>query len=192
MKHGLNTDCEEQLQILANQLARANTHYYFAKILHDNRQKLDWAKDFWEYTITAHCSIAFLDVCRIYDYHKDGLNLINCLQSIDKKVLDKAKQNQLSAYIAECGRDSQNPLVTNLRAWRHKIIAHYNIKAALDRETFDKDNPAEPEEIVYSLIESGFKILEWCSGLVGKATTYQRFAPGKDDCEKVLERLHKI
>jgi hypothetical protein len=44
---------EEQFQLLANQLARANTHYHFAKILHDNRQTLGWAKDFWEYTLTA-------------------------------------------------------------------------------------------------------------------------------------------
>jgi len=181
---------EEQFQLLANQLARANTHYHFATILHENRQTLGWAKDFCDYTLTAHCSIAVLDLCRVYDYHKDGLNLINCLQSIDKRVLDQAKQKQLSHYIAECRPKSQNPLVNSLRNWRHKIIAHYNFEAAHDRDGFDKNNPDEPEEIIHSLIEMGFKILEWCSGLQGKATIYQRFAPGKDDCEKVLKRLH--
>jgi hypothetical protein len=180
---------EQQFQLLANQLARANTHYHFAKELHENHQKLGWAKDFWEYTLTAHCSIAFLDLCRVYDYNKDGLNLINCLQSIDKRALDQAKQNQLSFYIAECRQQSQNSLVKSLRTWRNAIIAHYNFEAAHDRDGFDKNNPDEPEKIIHSLIEMGFKILECCSGLQGKATIYQKFAPGKDDCEKVLNRL---
>jgi hypothetical protein len=57
---------EKQFQLLANQLARANTHYHFAKELHENHQKLGWAKDFWEYTLTAHCSIAF-DVTRLFE-----------------------------------------------------------------------------------------------------------------------------
>ena len=189
MKHGLNTDFEKQLQVLANQLARSNTHYHFAKTLHENRKKFGGAKDFWEYTLNAHCSIAFLDLCRVYDYHRKGLNLVNCLQSIDKKTLDQANQNQLDVYIAECRRETENPFVKSLRTWRHEIVAHYNIKAALDREGFDKDNPAEPEEIIHSLIESEFKMLEWCSSLQGKATIYQKFAPGKEDCNKVLKNL---
>jgi hypothetical protein len=158
---------EKQFQLLANQLARANTHYHFAKKLHENRQQLDWAKDFWEYTLTVHCSIALLDLCRVYDYHKDGLNLINCLQSIDRSALDQTNQNQLSVYIAECRPKSQNPLVNSLRTWRHEIIAHSNIEATLDREGFDKDNPDEPEEMLRDLIPIGFKILE-CKTLKGR------------------------
>jgi hypothetical protein len=185
----LNTDFEKRLQVLANQLARANTHFYFAKKLHENYRQLGWAKDFWDYTLTAHSSIALLDLCRVYDYHKDGLNLINCLQSINKRALDQASQNQLSGYIAECCSKSRNPLVKSLRTWRHEIIAHYNIKAALDREIFKKDNPDEPEEIIHSLIKKGFEMLEWCSGLQGKASTYQKFASGKGDYKEVLLRL---
>jgi hypothetical protein len=181
---------EKEFQLLANQLARANTHYHFAKTLHDNRQQLGWAKDFWEYTLTAHCSIAFLDLCRVYDYHKDGLNLINCLQSIDKNTLNQAKLEQLDFYVGACRRPrSNNSLVNSLRAWRHNIIAHYNFEVAHDRDGFDGNNPDEPEKIIHSLIEMGFTILEWCSGLQGKATIYQKFAPGKDGCEKVLNRL---
>ena len=180
---------EKQFQLLANQLARANTHFHFAKELHESRQKLGWAKDFWEYTLTAHCSIAFLDLCRVYDYHKKGLNLINCLQSIDTNTLDQAKQDQLRFYIGECCQKSHNSLVNSLRTWRHNIVAHYNSEAAHDRDEFDKNNPDEPDTIIHSLIEEGFKILEWCSGLQGAATIYQKFAPGKDDCKKVLNRL---
>ena len=181
---------EKQFQLLANQLARANTHYHFAEELHENRQTLGWAKDFWEYTLTAHCSIAFLDLCRVYDYHKDGLNLINCLQSIDKSTLDTANKNQLSFYVSVCSSKSHNRLVNSLRKWRHEIVAHYNFEIAHDRDGFDKNNPDEPEEIIHSLIEMGFKILEWCSGLQGKPTIYQQFVPGKDDCEKLLKRPH--
>lgn len=179
----------KKLELLANQLARANTHYQFTKTLNENLQKLGWAKDFWEYTLTAHFNTAFLDLCRVYDHNGNGLNLINCLKSIDKTTLAEANQNQLSVYIAECSRESENPLVKSLRAWRNNIVAHYNIEAALDRDGFDKDNPVEPEEIIHGLIEKGFKILEWCSSLHGNVVIYQKFAPGKDDCKKVLKRL---
>jgi len=189
MKHGLNTDCREQLQILANELARANTHFHFGKRLHANYQQLGPAKDFWDYTLTAHYSMALLNLCRVYDFHKAGINLFNCLKSIDEKVLNQAQRKQLDIYIAECSPKSQNPLVESLRTWRNNIIAHYNLQAALDRAAFDKSNPDEPEEMLRILIPSGFKILEWCSGFHGSTTTYQKFAPGKDDCENVLKRL---
>jgi putative ABC transport system permease protein len=117
------------------------------------------------------------------------LNLINCLQSIDQSALDKAKLNQLNFYVGECLPKSQNSLVNSLRTWRHNIIAHYNFEAAHDRAGFDRKTPDEPEEIIHSLIEMGFKILEWCSRIQGKATIYQKFAPGKDDCKEVLKRL---
>jgi len=180
---------EEQLQVLANELTRANTHFHFGKRLLANYQQLGAPNDFWDYTLAAHYSIALLNLCRVYDLHPDGINLFNCLKSIDEKKLDQAKQNQLSVYVAECCRKSQNPLVESLRKWRNKIIAHCNIEAALDREGFDKDNPEEPEEMLGKLIPSGFAILEWCSNIHGNATTYQRFAPGKESCEKVLEGL---
>jgi hypothetical protein len=133
----------EELQILANELTRANTHYYFAKKLHENHRQLGWAKDFWDYTLTAHCSIALLGLCRFYDTHRDGINLFNSLESIDKNALDQAKRTQLNVYVALCRPKSENPLVKSLRAWRNKIIAHYNIEAALDREGFDNDNPGD-------------------------------------------------
>jgi hypothetical protein len=189
MKHGLNKDCKEQLQVLANELARANTHFHFGKKLHANYQQLGAANDFWDYTLTAHYSIALLNLCRVYDTHKDGINLLNCLKSIDEKALNQIKRSQLSAYIAECRPKSQNPLIESLRTWRNNIIAHYNLEAALDRSRFDKNNPDEPEEMLNKLIPSGFEILGWCSNLHGDAITYKKFAPGKESWGKVLERV---
>jgi hypothetical protein len=191
MKHGLNTDREEQLQVLANELARANTHFYFGKKLLANYKQLGAPNDFWDYTLAAHYSIALLNLCRVYDFHQDGINLFNCLKSIDEKVLNLAQRNQLSVYIAECRPNGQNRLVESLRTWRNNIIAHYNLQAALDRDGFDKDNPDEPEKMLGELIPSGFEILEWCSSLHGDAITYQKFAPGKESCEKILENCAK-
>jgi len=114
-------DGEKHLQVLANELARANTHFYFGKKLLENYQQLGAAKDFWDYTLAAHYSIALLNLCRVYDFHKHGINLFNCLKSIDEKVLDQAKRNQLSVYVSECRQKSQNPLVESLRTWRNKI-----------------------------------------------------------------------
>jgi hypothetical protein len=84
-----------------------------------------------------------------------------------------------------CDPKSQNPSVKSLRTWRNNIIAHYNYEVALDREGFDRDNPAEPEKVLRDLIEPGFKMLEWCSSLHGKVITSQRFAPEKESIEKI-------
>ena len=189
MKHGLNTDGEKWLQILANELTRANTHFYFGKKLLANYQQLGAPDDFWDYTLAAHYSIALLNLCRVYDFNKKGINLFNCLKLIEEKVLNQAQRNQLRIYVAECGPKSQNPLVESLRAWRNTIIAHYNLNAALDRSDFDRNNPDEPEEMLRKLVPCGFEMLEWCSKLYGDGIIYQRFAPGKESCDKILERL---
>jgi len=141
---------EKQFQLLANQLARANTHFYFAKELHQNYQQLGWAKDFWDYTLTAHCSIALLDLARVYDTHKKGINFFTSLKSVDKSTLNQAKRIQLNDYITLCGPETPNSMVQSLREWRNNIIAHYNIDVAFDRESFDRNNPLEPEEISFS------------------------------------------
>ena len=189
MKHGLNTNGEKRLQILANELTRANTHFYFGQKLLENYQRLGASDDFWDYTLAAHYSIALLNLCRVYDFHKKGINLFNCLKLIEEKVLNQSQRNQLHVYVAECGPKSQNPLVESLRAWRNTIIAHYNLNAALDRSDFDRNNPDEPEEMLLKLVPRGFEILEWCSKLYGGSIIYQRFAPGKESCDKILERL---
>jgi hypothetical protein len=66
---------EKELQILANELVGANTHFYFGKELNANSQRLCVAKIFWEYTVAAHCSIAFSNLCRVYDVQKKVLIL---------------------------------------------------------------------------------------------------------------------
>jgi len=182
-------DLENKLQLVANGLTRAHTHFHFAEKLHANRKQLGLANEFWNYTVTAHSSIAFLYLCRAYDFRTDGMNIFNCLKSMNEKALDQGNRNLLSGYVALCGRNSQDRLVASLRTWRNNIVAHYNIDAALDPLKFDQDNPVEPDEILCNLIDRGFIILEWCSSLQGSGTIYQRFAPGTDSCEKVLAAL---
>jgi hypothetical protein len=182
-------DPEKVLQTLAIELTRANTHFHFAERLNANGVNNGSANDFWRYTLDAHASIALLNLCRIYDYSPKGINLVNCLKSIDERALDPAQREHLSAYFARCRQDSNDRLVVSLRRWRNNIIAHYNKGTALDRVGFDKDNPVEPDEMLLNLIDTGFAILEWCSRLHGKGTTYPRLAPGKDSCDKVLEFL---
>jgi len=182
-------DLKNGLQVLANELTRANTHFYFAEHLHANYTQLGAAKNFWDYTLTAHFSIALLNLCRVYDFRKDGINLFTCLKSIDGQALDPAQRKQLIDYIAMCGQPSSDPLLVSLRTWRNNIIAHYNTKVALDRVRFDNDNPDEPEKMLHDLIPIAFTILEWCSALDGNIIHYQRFAPGTDGCEQVLKHL---
>jgi len=184
----MDTDQKMKFQVLANELARANTHFYFSQKLHENYQSLGAPNDFWDYTLTAHFSIALLNLCRVYDSHKNGINLVNCLKSIDQNGLGHAMRGQLNNYITECSAKSQTPLVKSLRTWRNNIVAHYNLDAALDRADFDKKNPGEPEEMLSKLIPRGFEILEWSSKICGEVIVYQKFASGKEGCETILGR----
>ncbi len=184
------SNSEKELEILANELARVNTSFFFFQKLHANYQRLTAAKDFWDYTISAHGSIALQNLSRIYDIHLDGLNLYTILKSIDVQRMDQATRNQFAGFLDTCGPKSKNALVLSLRKWRNNIIAHYNSEVALDREGFDVNNPADPEQILSTLIELGFNILEWCRTILGNITPYPRFAPGMDGCESVLKCLH--
>jgi hypothetical protein len=160
----------KQLHILANELTRANAHFHFAQALFDHRQQLASDEAFWDYTLETHCNYALFNLCRVYGSDKRGIDLFNCLQLIDRDCLDAAKRTQLNEYLALCGPKSHDPLVQSLRTWRNNIIAHYNREAALDRQSFDNENPKERAEMLRKLIARGFTILEWCSGLHCKPT----------------------
>jgi len=176
----------EEINALAIEVARANTHFHFFKQLQESYHDLAAAKDFWDYTLAAHIGMALLQIARVYDKSNDGLNLQHILEGIDRKVLDKAKTQLLSKYEKEC--DKPDALVTKLRAWRNNIIAHYNRGHALARNDFWNLHPWENSE-VQELIDRAFEVLEWCALIDGHPNTFQRLAEGNDGYQMVLDRL---
>lgn len=177
------------VKILANQLARANTHLHFFRGLLERYSELTAVKDFWEYTLAAHSGMAIRDVGVVYDTHRNGINLINLLGLIDPKPLNLSNRNKLGGFVAVVGKSTADPNVGVLRQWRNNIVAHYNFEIAqTDREEFSKQNPMN-EITIQLLIDRGFEIVEWCAQTGGQPTAFPRFAPGKDGHETVLEML---
>jgi hypothetical protein len=176
-------------KILANQLARANTHLRFFRGLLSCYGELAHAKDFWDYTLTAHSGMAIRDVSVVYDSHKGGINLINLLRFIDNQSLDAANRQELQGFIAVARTSSADPNVRVLRQWRNKIVAHYNNEIAwTDREDFSKQYPLD-EIKLQLLIDKGFEIVEWCTQIASRPAAFPRFAPGKEGHKIVLAML---
>src|SRR2546427_12690100 len=85
----------QEIDALANELARANTHFHFFRKLHENYHELAAARDFWDYTLAAHFGTTLLQMARVYDTSKDGLNLQRLLSTVEKKSLDTAARQLL-------------------------------------------------------------------------------------------------
>ena len=114
---------------LAIELARANTHLHFFKRLHENYRELGGAKDFWDFTLAAHIGMALLQLARVYDTRREGLNMQRVLRAVDEKLLDKADRQSLMDHTCQCAK--QDRLVGKLKEWRDNVIAHYNCDCAL-------------------------------------------------------------
>jgi AbiU2 len=177
-------------RILGNQLARANTHLiFFRGILGRYAELGAAAKDFWDYTLTAHSGMAIRDLGVIYDTHRDGINLANLLEMVDVQTLDVSSRQKHLGFVGIAGSPSTDPAVKTLREWRNNIVAHYNEEvAATDREDFWKRNPLD-EASLQTLIDKGFEVVEWCSQIANLSDGFPRFAEGKDGYLTVLDSL---
>jgi hypothetical protein len=184
------------LEVLAAELGRANTHLHFFRGLWNARseysRELNVAKDFWDYTFSAHVGMALLQLCRIYDWHSDGINLRTLFRKIDRRQLRGSALQQLDKDIQIVQKESTDPLVTKLRYWRNKIIAHYNCRIALaGRNDVWKENPWDKLEEIQMLIDRGFEMLDRCACIHGQQTSYKKLAEGKDGYQNVLHALRR-
>jgi AbiU2 len=148
-----------RFDILTAQLAIAKRHLDCFSALWDAQakieQELHHARDFWFLTAGAHMRSTLLQLCGVYDYDTDGINLLRYLSEVQKdwsrEVVKAGLNSQLRCDIAICGprpscvspdRQSYVALVRTLREWRNNIVAHLNYNVALyDAEGFRMRNP---------------------------------------------------
>ena len=194
-----------RVEILANTLARANTHFFFFTQLkdaweNDYEDEIRKSATFWDYTISGHLHIALVQLCRLYDKGCDSLHLYRFLQrDVERREVDVLDLPQLHKDRQFCGPDSTDLMVVKLRKWRNKIIAHCDHSVALSKaRKFQTQYPFDRKEIQI-LIDKGFALLErWMlpekwTGLDGKKNTttrcLPRYADGKERYAFVLESL---
>jgi hypothetical protein len=185
-----------RFEVLAIESSIANTHLHFFRGLWDARseysRELNGAKDFWDYTFSAHVDMALLQLCRIYDTNKCGINLLTLLRKIDRGQLQKAALQQLDKDIQTVQEQRPDPLVTKLRYWRNNIIAHYNYRVALTgRNGVWKENPWDNLEEIQKLIDWSFEMLDRYTCIHGQQTIHKKLAEGKDGFQNVLHVLRQ-
>jgi hypothetical protein len=172
--------------MLGVQLARANTHLHLFCGLLRYCGDFGRAKDFWDYTLTAHSSMAIRNLSVIYDTHRDGMNLLNLVKSVDVGGLDETNVGKRDSFLMVVRKENADPQVQVLRDWRNNVVAHFNEHIACSgREEFCKRNPLD-EGMLQVLIDRGFEIVDWCAKIGGRNSPFQRFVEGKDGYRLVV------
>ena len=179
----------QEIERLAVELARANTHLHFFNRLYENYEMFSKAKDFWNYTLSAHFGLTLVQIGRVYDSHGDGLNLFYILRRMEESVADTSNRQKLLYF--QRMLDKKEPTLEKFRLWRNNVIAHLNRGVALaDRQVFWEENPVLPNDC-QKLINQGFEILKWCSCLLKQPRSFQEFAEGVDDYQIILNAIMK-
>jgi len=186
-----------RFEVLATESAIANTHLHFFRGLWNARsaysRELSEAKDFWDYTFSAHIEMALLQLCRIYDTHEDGINLLTLLLQTKKIVRRQLQNSALQKFdedLQTVQRKSPDPLVAKLRYWRNNIIAHYNCRIALTgRNDVWKENPWDNLDEIQMLIDRSFEMLDRYGCTHGQQTIQKKLAEGQDGFQNVLHAL---
>jgi|GEM_PF-1353762 len=197
-----------KFQWLADDLAIANTSFYFYKEIEEARRKgfrmeLRISPEFWRYTIRAHEQTTLAYLCRVYDASRDrerrkdrdAFHLLRLVEEIDESILSDSQKKQREADLKflqkECTAKNKfpDPRVAKLRKWRNNLLSHSNEEVVSNGlKPFLEKNPFVPEEI-QQLIDQGFSIIERWSLQCGVELTIKKLAQKRDDYLFVLESL---
>ena len=134
------------------------------------------SNNFWRLTLDALGEAALGRLCRVYDQHSAGLNLVNLLETIKanlhlftephfrKRLAGNAFVDSLARYklvpdAAKLDKDIEsasckNPAVKKLMIWRNNMVAHKGAKVALGKDRVIKDNPLTHAEVAQLLEHS--------------------------------------
>lgn len=195
---------------LMMQLAGAKRHLSYFSGLWANQQRLGyelfWCRDFWYDTASAHMEAVFGRLCRAYDNHKSGINLLTFLRKVERIVEERpdwlptaeVDRSQLTADICMCEAKAASngaslghsvALIRRLRSWRNKIVAHYEDQVAVfEHERFRLAHPWELSDFE-TLVSQGVLILDRYAFSEGRDVRYTEALAGtaaRDIAAKVL------
>jgi len=182
---------------LHNDLETATTSYR-----REFRQS--WA--FWSLTLQAHFDAALFRLCRIFDQHREGLNLRSFLETIqgnlgifeEHNFRERLQGNPFVDSLAatarrpdpdQLARDIEfsgdgNPLVKSLIVLRNNYFAHRSARDVVDPQDLHLRYPLTKEH-VETLLKGGLEILNRYSSLFD-AHLYADYMVGRDDYQAIL------
>lgn len=202
------------LDEIANNLVYASIH----NRLHTNlceaseeyNNEMNHYRVFWQLTINAHATTTILMLCRVYDTHKDSLNLKKLLDIIsanyklfekdnfcerikDRQFIDELSQmprvpdHKIITRDIEYVSEESNPLVKKLSDFRDKQVAHTDRRSILDASlNVNTILWGEVEE----LLSRGIEIFNTYEGLF-RASSWVSYMPGEEDYQRVLKSVRQ-
>jgi hypothetical protein len=202
------------LTTLTDELVDANIHWqlYSDLALAGSKypKEFNQARTFWGLTVSAHLDAALFRLCKIYDQHRDGLNLRSFLETVQlnhsvftiRNFRERLKGNlyvdslaadarqpdaaQLSADIAYASKDT-NPAVKTLVDLRNKLFAHRAPKEVIEATDLSAKYPLTPAA-AEQLLQRGIEIANRYGQLFHAQTASTKII-GHDDYHSVIDAV---
>ena len=177
--------------------------------IEEYKREFQQSNTFWHLTLDSLNEACLIRLCRIYDQHSSGLNLVNLLETIkanshlfhEEHFRDRLRDNVFVDSLAQSDRvpptkeldadieyaSCKNPIVKKLTIWRNKIYAHRDAQISLGGKRILESNPISGVEIM-DLLDQSFKIFNRYSSLY-RASSWSRQIVGHDDYQSLLKFL---
>lgn len=203
---------EKLLNNLALDLREAWLHYKLFSSLNDSmseyEREMSQSRAFWELTINSHLENSLFRLCRVYDQHKDSLNLKNILEAIKIKSdqienhdadhekndsnlafknLDNIAKKQLESDLNFVSKEGD--IVKKLVIWRNNKFAHQSAKKIIGKIDIFQEHSITYEELEL-LFSSGIEIINRYSNLLFNSS-FSKNMVGQDDFQYVLDSVRK-
>lgn len=209
-----SVDFGKLLDTIAENLVSASIHNRLHTNLCTASQEyyaeMNQSPAFWELTINAHAIATILILCRVYDQHKDSLNLKKLLNIVyaNRAIFEKEhfyeriKDRPFADELSKTSRipDAQslkqdieyvseqtNPLVKKLSDFRDTQVAHIDKRHILNG--INNSDPILWGE-VEELISRGFEIFTTYENLF-RASSWSSRMIGEEDYERVLKSVRQ-
>ena len=203
------------LEALIGELTQAQDHFGLVTDLTDAAsgeyaRVFAQSQAFWYLTRRAHIDAALHRLYRAYDRDSRALSLLSLLNLIsdnlpyfdEPEFRKRLKDNPFVDSLAETPRrpdltllehdkslvnEDTNPLVKNLRMWRHKAGAHRDAKTLLKDVSLGDEYPLRFTDI-QTLLDDGLRIVNYYSNLFIAGVHANRIL-GHDDYLNVLRAV---
>jgi hypothetical protein len=203
------------LVALANEIVDANIYWKLHKDLQiaaaTFQTEVNQAPAFWSLTLQAHLDAAVFRLCKIYDQHRDGLNLQSLLQTIQANAHVFSEENfrarlagnpfvdslaaearapdmtQLATDLAYVSKNT-NAKVQVLVDLRNKFYAHRASRDVVAATDFATEYPLTKGDVT-ELLTTALEIVNRYSNLF-HAQSYSSQMVGRDDYRTVIDAVH--
>jgi len=176
----------------------------------DYIDELNQAPHFFTFTIKAHLEDALLTLSRILDKHEDSLSIWKFLdfaeqnreifsaQAFHQRMKQKPNYDEhwvkshTPITLKEINEDRQKlasleQVISNIKKWRDKLIAHMNRDVITKNKVISKEYPLKLQQL-QEVIDTLFQILNRYSAAF-KSSSYAEKFVGEDDIQYVMDSI---